>query len=102
MHSVDELARPAALAEAHGVRVVADEIHAPLVYAPTRFTPYLSLPVGASAFSLMSPVQGVQPRGPEVALALAGAEAAADLAPYAEEAAFGSCHLGASPTQRRW
>lgn len=94
VHTVDELTTAGELAAAHGVRVVVDEIHAPLVYAPTRFTPYLSLPVGASAFSLMSASKGFNLAGLNAALALAGAEAAADLARMPEEAAFGASHLG--------
>ena len=94
VHTVDELTTAGELAVANGVRVVVDEIHAPLVYAPTRFTPYLSLPVGASAFSLMSASKGFNLAGLNAALALAGAEAAADLARMPEEAAFGASHLG--------
>lgn len=94
VHTVDELTTAGELAAAHGVRVVVDEIHAPLVYAPTRFTPYLSLPVGASAFSLMSASKGFNLAGLNAALAMAGAEAAAELARMPEEAAFGASHLG--------
>ncbi len=94
VHTVDELTTAGELAAAHGVRVVVDEIHAPLVYAPTRFTPYLSLPVGASAFSLMSASKGFNLAGLNAALALAGAEAAAELARMPEEAAFGASHVG--------
>lgn len=94
VHTVDELTTAGELAAAHGVRVVVDEIHAPLVYAPTRFTPYLSLPVGASAFSLMSASKGFNLAGLNAALAIAGAEVAADLARMPEEAAFGASHLG--------
>lgn len=94
VHTVDELTTAGELAAAHGVRVVVDEIHAPLVYAPTRFTPYLSLPVGASAFSLMSASKGFNLAGLNAALAIAGAEAAAELARMPEEAAFGASHLG--------
>jgi cystathionine beta-lyase len=94
VHTVDELTVVGELAAAHGVRVVVDEIHAPLVYAPTRFTPYLSLPVGASAFSLMSASKGFNLAGLNAALALAGAGAAAELARMPEEAAFGASHLG--------
>ncbi len=45
VHTAEELATLAALAEEHGVRVVADEIHAPIVYAGGQaFTPYLTVP----------------------------------------------------------
>ncbi|MFN3866054.1 MAG: aminotransferase class I/II-fold pyridoxal phosphate-dependent enzyme, partial [Demequina sp.] len=42
-HTREELERVAALADHYGVRVVADEIHAPLVYAEHEFVPYLSV-----------------------------------------------------------
>ena len=77
------------------MRVVVDEIHAPLVYAPTRVSrPYLSLPVGASAFSLMSASKGFNLAGLNAALALAGAEAAAELARMPEEVSLGASHVG--------
>ena len=41
VHTADELAGVAALAETYGVRVVVDEIHGPLV--PEGFVPYLSV-----------------------------------------------------------
>lgn len=39
----DELAAICAVVDAHGGRVFADEIHAPLVYAPHRHIPYASI-----------------------------------------------------------
>src|SRR5690606_21604511 len=44
VHTAEELTRVAELAGEHGVRVVADEIHAPLVLPGARHVPYLSLP----------------------------------------------------------
>ncbi len=44
VHTRDELAHVAELAGRFGVRVVVDEIHAPLVLPGARFAPYLSLP----------------------------------------------------------
>src|SRR5262249_10481409 len=38
--SSDELRALAAIVDEHGVRVVADEVHAPLVYSPHRHVPY--------------------------------------------------------------
>lgn len=102
VHTVDELTTAGELAAAHGVRVVVDEIHAPLVYAPNRFTPYLSLPVGASAFSLMSASKGFNLAGLNAALALAGPEAAAELARMPDEAAFGASHLGVLAQAAAW
>ncbi|MEV5268612.1 aminotransferase class I/II-fold pyridoxal phosphate-dependent enzyme, partial [Streptomyces werraensis] len=54
VHTAEELTAVAALAERHGVRVVADEIHAPLVSGGARFVPYLSVPGGERGLSLMS------------------------------------------------
>ena len=44
----------AALADRHGVRVVADEIHAPLTAGGVESVPYLSVPGAESGLSLMS------------------------------------------------
>ncbi|MDQ4007569.1 MAG: aminotransferase class I/II-fold pyridoxal phosphate-dependent enzyme [Actinomycetota bacterium] len=47
VHSPDELAQVVHLAREHGVTVVSDEIHAPLVLPGSTFTPFLTMP-GAS------------------------------------------------------
>jgi cystathionine beta-lyase len=55
VHSPDELAALVRLAHAHGVRIVSDEIHAPLVLPGATFTPLLSVPGAADvAVSLLS------------------------------------------------
>ena len=95
VHTPEELMAAGELAAEHGVRVVVDEIHAPLVYDAGAFTPYLSLPVGSTAFSLMSASKCFNLAGLPSALALAGAEAQRDLARMPEEVAFGASHLGA-------
>lgn len=43
LHTADELAALAALAERHGALVVSDEIHAPLVHSAGGFTPFLAV-----------------------------------------------------------
>ena len=43
IHTREELAAIAELAERHGVVVLSDEIHAPLTYAGGEFTPYLAV-----------------------------------------------------------
>jgi cystathionine beta-lyase len=45
-HSADELAAVAQLAARYGARVIADEIHAPLVLTGSSFTPFLTVPGG--------------------------------------------------------
>ena len=94
VHTAQELTAAGELAAAHGVRVVVDEIHAPLVYEPARFVPYLSLPVGAAAFSLMSASKAFNLAGLNAALALAGEEATAELARLPHEVSSGASHVG--------
>ena len=79
VHSPAELAALAALAEEHGVRVVADEIHAPLVYdGGPGFTPYLTVPGAERGFSVFSPSKGWNLAGLKSALAMAGPGAVDD------------------------
>lgn len=94
VHTAGELAAVAALADRHGVRVVADEIHAPLVAPGTVFTPYLSVPGGESGLSLMSASKGWNLAGLKAALLIAGPAAAEDLARLPEEVGHGPSHIG--------
>jgi cystathionine beta-lyase len=94
VHTREELTAVAALARSFGVRVVSDEIHAPLVLPGARFTPYLSVVGGEDAFALTSASKGWNLAGLKAALALAGPEAAADLGRLPEEVSHGASHLG--------
>ena len=94
VHSREELVGVAALARSYGVRVVSDEIHAPLVLAGATFTPYLSVPGAEDAFALTSASKGWNLAGLKAALALAGPDAAGDLARLPEEVSHGPSHLG--------
>lgn len=94
VHTADELTGVAALAERYGVRVVADEIHAPLVAAGVNFVPYLSVPGAERGLSLMSASKAWNLAGLKAALAVAGPAAAADLARLPEEVGHGPSHLG--------
>lgn len=93
-HTADELSDVAALADRHGVRVVADEIHAPLTAGGVEFVPYLSVPGAESGLSLMSASKAWNLAGLKAALAIAGPAAAADLARLPEEVSHGPSHLG--------
>jgi cystathionine beta-lyase len=93
-HTPGELAAVAAAANATGVRVVADEIHAPLVLAGAAFAPYLSVPGGERGFALVSASKAWNLPGLKAALAFAGPGAAADLARMPEEVRHGASHLG--------
>ena len=92
VHSADELTALAALARTHGVRVIADEIHAPIVSPTTTFVPYLS--VDEHGLSLMSASKGWNLAGLKAAVAIAGPAAAGDLARLPEEVSHGPSHLG--------
>ncbi|MFE2281622.1 MalY/PatB family protein [Streptomyces sp. NPDC059454] len=94
VHTADELSAVAALAERYGVRVVADEIHAPLAVGGTRFVPYPSVPGGERGLSLMSASKAWNLAGLKAALAVAGPEAAGDLARLPKEVGHGPSHVG--------
>ncbi|MFF5187564.1 MalY/PatB family protein [Streptomyces sp. NPDC000345] len=94
VHSAGELAAVAALAERYGVRVVVDEIHAPVTAAGVDFVPYLSVPGAGNGLSLMSASKAWNLAGLKAALAVAGPGAAADLARLPEEVRHGASHVG--------
>jgi cystathionine beta-lyase len=94
VHTAEELAAVAALADRYGVRVVADEIHAPLTAGGVDFVPYLSVPGAESGLSLMSASKAWNLAGLKAALAVAGPAAAADLALLPEEVGHGPSHVG--------
>lgn len=58
VHPRDELTAVAALADRFAVRVITDEIHAPLVLAGACFAPYLTVEGAENAFLLMSASKG--------------------------------------------
>ncbi|HET8766903.1 MAG TPA: aminotransferase class I/II-fold pyridoxal phosphate-dependent enzyme [Pedococcus sp.] len=94
VHTPEELTAAIELAEQHGARVVADEIHAPLVPHGATFTPVASLPAGARAVALMSASKAFNLAGLKAALAVPGPEAAAELARIPEEVSHGASHVG--------
>ncbi|MEU7278836.1 MalY/PatB family protein [Streptomyces sp. NPDC045431] len=94
LHTADELATVAALADRHGVRVVVDEIHAPVVEPGAAFVPYLSVPGAENAMALTSASKAWNLAGLKAAIALFGPAAAADLARLPEEVSHGPSHLG--------
>ncbi len=78
---LDEVAR---LARQYGVRVIADEIHAPLVMPTSTFTPYLSASGTGPDFSVSSASKGWNLAGFKAAVIVPGADAAPDLATFPE------------------
>lgn len=94
VHTRVELGRVAELAHEYGIRVIADEIHAPLVLAGAEFVPYLSIDGADDGFALMSASKAWNLAGLKAALAVAGPGAATDLARMPEEVSHGPSHLG--------
>jgi cysteine-S-conjugate beta-lyase len=94
VHTFDELRGVAELARRLGVRVVSDEIHAPVILSGARFIPYLSVPGAENAFALTSASKAWNLSGLKAALAIAGPESVADLRRMPEEVSHGPSHLG--------
>ncbi|WP_077080553.1 MalY/PatB family protein [Mycobacterium numidiamassiliense] len=94
VHTVEELRGVAELARRLDVRVVSDEIHAPVILTGSRFTPFLTVPGAENAFALTSASKAWNLSGLKAALAIAGPEAAADLQRMPEEVSHGPSHLG--------
>ncbi|NJQ06597.1 MalY/PatB family protein [Streptomyces lonarensis] len=94
VHTAAELAAVAQLAESWGVRVVADEIHAPVVDPGTRYTPYLSVPGAERGWAVLSASKAWNLAGLRAGLAVAGPGAAADVARIPEWVAAATSHVG--------
>ena len=101
-HTPDELAALAELARRHGVRIVADEIHAPITSpAAARelgrpvFTPIVTVAGAENAIGVISASKAWNLAGLKAALVIGGPEAAPDVAAIAEIADHGASHLGA-------
>ncbi len=94
VHTLEELTAVAALARQYGVRVVADEIHAPLVYDGHSHTPFLTVPGAEDAISVLSASKAWNLAGLKAAVAVAGPDAVADLRRMPEVATHGASHLG--------
>jgi cysteine-S-conjugate beta-lyase len=94
VHTGAELAEIAGLARRHGVRVVVDEIHAPLVLPGAEFVPYLSVPGTDDAVAFYSASKSWNLAGIKAALLVAGPEAAELLDRLPEVVLHGASHLG--------
>ncbi|KNY04833.1 MalY/PatB family protein [Microbacterium sp. GCS4] len=94
VHTAAELTAVAGLANQYSVRVISDEIHAPLVLPGATFTPYLTVPGGQTGFSLVSASKGWNLSGIKAALAVAGTTAIDDLTRLPQETRLGASHLG--------
>jgi cystathionine beta-lyase len=89
-----DLSAVAQLADQHGVRVIADEIHGPLCYPGVSFVPYLSLPEAQRGVSLMAASKAWNIAGLKAALIVPGTAAVDDVRAIPIEARFATGVLG--------
>lgn len=94
VHTAEELADLARLADVHGVLVVSDEIHAPLVHPGVPFTPYLCVPGAASGIAVVSASKSWNLAGLKAGIAFPGAAAVDRLHQLHEAVTHGVNHLG--------
>lgn len=102
VHTAAELTAVADLASRYGVRVVADEIHAPLQRVGRTHVPYLSVPGSERGVAMLSASKAWNLAGLKAALAVAGPEAAADLQRIPEIVSHGPSHVGAIAQVAAW
>jgi len=94
VHTREELTALAESAARHGVRVIADEIWAPLVLPGDEHVPYLTLPGTETAFSLVSASKGWNLAGLKGAMVVAGDGGRRLLAGWPHLVTDAACHLG--------
>lgn len=73
VHTREELETVARLARRYGIRVISDEIHAPLIMPTSVFAPYLSVPDTEPDVSVISASKGWNLAGFKAAIAIPGA-----------------------------
>ncbi|OYO22198.1 cystathionine beta-lyase [Enemella dayhoffiae] len=90
----EELAAVAELANRHGVRLVSDEIHAPLVATTTRHVPLLSVPGTEEAVIVSSASKSWNLAGLKAGLAIGGSAVAERLLGMPDQVTHSASHLG--------
>ena len=92
VHTRKELEQLAALAQRFNIRVVSDEVHAPLVHSGHDFTPYVT--VDPRGYSLTSASKAFNLAGLKAGLLIAGDDAVAELDLLPAEVGYGPSHVG--------
>lgn len=90
----EELTALARAAERHGVTVISDEVHAPLVLPGARFTPFASIPEAAGSLTVISPAKGWNLAGLKAAAVVGGPNATAALARIPADLEYTASHVG--------
>lgn len=91
--TADELRAVAEVADRHGVRVVSDEVHAPLVLPGASFTPALAVPEAQGWLSVISAAKGWNLAAVKAAGIAAGTAADDLLAALPEDLGYTTSHL---------
>lgn len=97
VHTHEELSTVARLAAEHGVRVVVDEIHAPLAPVtgePDAFVPYLAVDGTDDAYAVLSASKAFNLAGMKAAVVVGGAATDDELGAALEIVRHGPSHLG--------
>ncbi|GAB3710177.1 MalY/PatB family protein [Mariniluteicoccus flavus] len=94
VHTRDELARVAELAAEHDVLVISDEIHAPLVSAPARHTPFLAVDGVRNAVIVTSASKSWNLAGLKAGVAVASPDLAGRLLELPDQVTHSASHLG--------
>lgn len=97
-----ELAALADAANEFGVRVVSDEIHAPLTLDGSRFTPWLTVPGAEGHFTVTSAAKTYNLAGLKAGLVVAGPAAVDDLRRIHPYVTYGASHLGTIAQAAAW
>lgn len=92
VHTAEELMAVAALADEYGAQLVVDEVHGPLVPAPGRFVPWLS--IAKTGFVVTSAAKAFNLAGLKAGLIIAAPETASVLTSLPESTPYGASHLG--------
>lgn len=93
-HTRAELTRIVQLANQHGVRIISDEIHAPLVSAPAEFVPILTIENVRDAVSIISASKAWNLAGLKAALAVGSTDVADRLGKMPDEVTHSASYLG--------
>lgn len=97
VHTTEELDTVARLAREHRVRVVVDEIHAPLAPVSTdddAFVPYLSVDGTGDAYAVLSASKAFNLAGAKAAVVAGGTATTDEIASVPEIVSHGPSHLG--------
>lgn len=94
VHTRAELAEVARLARQYAVRVICDEIHAPLVAPGVEFVPYLSVPGTDDAYTVIAASKAFNLAALKAGLLVAGSGVVDEMWALPYEVRAGASHLG--------